>query len=105
MIVKCIEEFDHELPNSDLYLVKNVNNVLTFYSTPVKGINSLDSLTHNPKIPKNLHVVTDTVKFNPDTDTFFEGYDAFPKRAIIEDGIKSRKKYDNFKAKVHWPDI
>lgn len=82
-----------------------MNDVLAFYSKPVRGINTLDSLANNSKLPKNLHVITDAVKFNPDTDTFFDGYDAFPKKAIIEDGIKASKKYDNFKTKVFWPDI
>lgn len=105
LIVKCIQEFDHELQNADLHLVTNVEHVLTFYSTPVRGINSLDSLATSNLIPKNLHVITDTVKFNPDTDTFFDGCDAFPKKAIIEDGLKASKKYDNYKAQVFWPDV
>lgn len=82
-----------------------MNQVLTFYSTPVRGINSLDSLATSNLIPKNLHVITDTVKFNPDTDTFFDGHDAFPKKAIIEDGLKASKKYDNYKAQIFWPDV
>ena len=72
---------------------------------PIRGLNTFDSLANSSKLPKNLHLITDTVKFNPDTDTFFNGKDAFPKRAIIEEGIKTSKKYDNFKIPIYWPDI
>lgn len=105
MLTKCFQEFDHEIGNADLFLIRTVNNVLTFYSTPIRGVNSLDALANSDKLPKNLHVVQDGYKYNPDTDTFFEGFDAFPKKALIEDGIKGKKKYDNIKAQIDWPDI
>lgn len=54
-------------------------------------------------LPENLHIQTEPVRFNPETDTMFNGQTAFPCSSTIVTGLKAKKKYKGHEAKRSWP--
>lgn len=85
-----------------------VADLMEFYRLPVRGVNTLDSLAlqeRNNQLPRNLHVLNDYIRYNPNNDAFFGGKDAFPKMPSTVRGIRATRKYDNFKTPMEWPDI
>lgn len=48
-------DLGHAVPNSQLHQVKNANDVLVFYSTPVKDISKFDELS-TQELPSNLRI-------------------------------------------------
>ncbi|KAH9389719.1 hypothetical protein TYRP_007266 [Tyrophagus putrescentiae] len=99
-------EFDHEVPNSDLFLMKTVDDVKQFYQTEVIGKNSYDQMAQNPTgLPKNLHIIPEPIIFNKKADTYFGGGDAYPGPKIDQVGLKARKKYPTNNETFMWPDV
>jgi hypothetical protein len=98
----------HEVPNSELHKMKSVADVINFFRLPVRGTNTLDSLVlqeRQNQLPRNLHVLPEYIRYNPNDDQFFGGKDAFPKLPTTVQGLKASKKYDNYKTPMEWPDI
>ncbi|OWR52505.1 hypothetical protein KGM_209594 [Danaus plexippus plexippus] len=98
----CFDQTGHSVPNSLLHTIENVDDLQTFYETPVDTLTPFDSLK-KMDLPRNLHVQEDYVRFHPDKDTLFNGKTVFPKRSSIVSGLKARKKYEGFTAKRSWP--
>jgi hypothetical protein len=46
-----------------------------------------------PDLPPNLHINLEYNRFDPTTDTFFNGKDAYPKRDSIVTSLWYSKKY------------
>ena len=103
--MRCSQEFDHQVPNSDLFRMTSVEAVKTFYQTPVIGKNNYDQLIQNSKLPKNLHLIPEPIRFNPQTDTFFDGISAYPGRQNELVGLRAKKKYPTYQDNFVWPDI
>jgi hypothetical protein len=103
----CASHFDHEVSNSDLHRLKVVGDVVSYYSTAVRGVNSYDHLIRNQDmLPANLHVIQDPELFNPEEkDKFHKGIDAFPGLIDQTRGLRARAKYPSVKKVFHWPDI
>lgn len=78
------------------------DDVIDFYETPVNNFLPLDEMQKRP-LPPNLHIQNEYIRFNPETDTKFNGQTAFPKSSTIVTGLKYRKKYAGFEAKRSWP--
>lgn len=80
--------------------------MIDFYKTPIRGITPYDQLfREQDQLPKNLHIIPEPIRFDPATDTFFDGKDAYPKHPLISTGLRAKKKYPNIKEKFDWPDI
>jgi len=83
-----------------------VENVRTFYMTPVRGKNNFDLMVQNSSnLPRNLHVIAEPLRFNPQTDTFFDGVNAFPGSRLEFVKLKAKKKYPTFNDNFVWPDV
>lgn len=91
-LTKCIDEFDHNIPNSDLNDMTSISDIVHFFQTTVHDTSSYEDLS-KLDLPKNLHVQLEAIRFDPETDTFFDGITAFPKRPTIVSSIKYRHKY------------
>ncbi|KFM79785.1 39S ribosomal protein L50, mitochondrial, partial [Stegodyphus mimosarum] len=102
VLTKTIQHFNKHIPNSLLYKMKNVEDILTYFSTPVDGSLHYDALVRDQeKLPPNLCVLSDTPVFNPETDTFFDGVTAFPGRKRII----YTKTGGKFEKTIQWPNI
>ncbi|XP_046391188.1 39S ribosomal protein L50, mitochondrial [Ischnura elegans] len=102
VLAECNKVFKHCVPNSELHSMVTFGDVIGFYLTPVVTTTPLDEMK-TMKLPPNLHVQHDYVRFQPDTDVMFGGISAFPKSSTIVTGLKYRKKYKGYKAKTSWP--
>ncbi|KOB78972.1 Uncharacterized protein OBRU01_01431 [Operophtera brumata] len=100
----CYEETGHSVPNSLMHTIETVDDLKSFYMTPVDTKTPFDALT-KMELPKNLHVQENYVRFHPDKDTLFNGATAYPKSSTIVSGLKTRKKYEGFSAKRLLPTV
>ncbi|XP_073840945.1 mitochondrial ribosomal protein L50 [Musca autumnalis] len=98
----CFAEFKHSVPNSQIYEIKTVGDVIKFYETSVNTTVPLDAL-RTMELPENLHIQYDYLRFNSETDTKFNGQTAFPKSSTLVTGLKYRGKYPGNEAKQSWP--
>lgn len=118
----CFKDFEHCVPNSQFHELKTVGkystdhsignivfintfivgDVIKFYEKSVSSTAPFDSLV-KMKLPENLHIQYNYVRFNPENDTKFNGQTAFPKSSTLVTGLKYRDKYDGFEAKRSWP--
>ncbi|KAI1295877.1 39S ribosomal protein L50, mitochondrial [Halotydeus destructor] len=103
----CRSRFDHEVPNCDLYRMKTVKDVVVFYATPVRGVNSYDALIRvQDELPANLHILPEAAKFNPnDVTAFHKGVDAYPGLIDRIRGIRNQKNNPSQRTEFKWPDI
>ncbi|XP_050025036.1 uncharacterized protein mRpL50 [Dermacentor andersoni] len=106
LLTKCISEFDHDIPSSELLNVKCVDDIVEYFSTPVEGLSPYESLVQRKdQLPENLHVIPNYVRFHPETDTFFGGVNAYPGTSTIVTGLKAKKKYKGYTSSPTWPYI
>lgn len=98
----CFVEFEHSVPNSILYKIKTVDDVIEFYNTPVDTTTPLDKFKRMD-LPENLHIQYEYHRFHPDTDKKFNGVTAFPKSSTIVTGLKYKDKYKGHKQATQWP--
>ncbi|EDW79263.1 uncharacterized protein Dwil_GK25552 [Drosophila willistoni] len=98
----CQQEFNHSVPNSQIHEMETISDVIEFYQRSVDTTVPLDALKR-ADLPENLHIQYEYVRFNPETDTKFNGKTAFPKSSTLVTGLKYRKKYDGHEAKRSWP--
>ncbi|XP_054034616.1 39S ribosomal protein L50, mitochondrial [Dryobates pubescens] len=56
LLAQLAAELGHAVPNSQLHLMRSAEDVLKFYSTPVKGMSKFDELCA-AKLPPNLKIV------------------------------------------------
>lgn len=105
-LVKCHQEFDYDIPNSELFRMKTVEDVRNFYQTPISGRNNYDQMIVNQsKLPQNLHIISEPIRFNKKFDQFFGGISAFPGPSNELEGLRARKKYPVFNDNFVWPDV
>ncbi|XP_033243676.1 39S ribosomal protein L50, mitochondrial, partial [Drosophila miranda] len=98
----CFQELQHGVPNSQVHELCTVADVIAFYETPVDTTAPLDALRRTD-LPENLHMQYEYLRFNPETDTKFNGKTAFPKSSTLVTGLKYRGKYEGHEAKRSWP--
>ncbi|XP_066986646.1 uncharacterized protein mRpL50 isoform X1 [Macrobrachium rosenbergii] len=92
---QCSQSLKHTVPNSLIHKITNIDELLTFYKTPVNTTIPLDMMK-DMDLPKNLHIIYKYHRFHPETDTFFGGKTAFTKDSTIVSSIKYKKKYPGF---------
>jgi large subunit ribosomal protein L50 len=93
MLTKCIEQFKHDISNTALNDIKTIDDLVTYYLTEQKDTSTLEDLKQMPDLPPNLHINLEYNRFDPATDTIFNGKDAFPKRDTIVTSLWYSKKY------------
>lgn len=94
---KCSKIFDgHAVPNSRIYEMRCVKDVIGFYATPVNVQTPYEELDQS--VP-NLHIITEARRYDPETD----GISAFPKSSTLVTGLRSRRKYRGHVEKSSWP--
>ncbi|XP_060659963.1 large ribosomal subunit protein mL50 [Drosophila nasuta] len=98
----CFEELQHSVPNSQVHELTTVGDVVAFYQQAVDTTVPLDALKRI-ELPENLHIQYEYLRFNPATDTKFNGKTAFPKSSTLVTGLKYRGKYEGHEAKRSWP--
>lgn len=74
---------------------------------PINTNSKLDQMASRSleNLPKNLHVISEPLIFNPKTDTFFNGANAYPGLQAQFLGLRARKKYPSYPDYFVWPDI
>ncbi|KAK8392122.1 hypothetical protein O3P69_017613 [Scylla paramamosain] len=102
VLLKCSQSLGHMLPNSLMHRVTNVEELVTFYTTPVNTTVPLDMMKEMD-LPKNLHVTYNYTRFHPETDTKFGGVSVFTKDSTIVMGLKNKKRYPGYVTKTQWP--
>ncbi|KFO83478.1 hypothetical protein N320_05299, partial [Buceros rhinoceros silvestris] len=55
LLAQLAAELDHAVPNSQLHLMRSAEDVLNFYSTPVKDMSKFDELCA-AELPPNLKI-------------------------------------------------
>uniref|UniRef100_A0A6B2F307 Large ribosomal subunit protein mL50 n=1 Tax=Bothriechis nigroviridis TaxID=88079 RepID=A0A6B2F307_BOTNI len=55
LLAQMAADLDHTVPNNQLHQMKSIEDVLAFYSTPVKDISKLDELGLQ-ELPSNLRI-------------------------------------------------
>ncbi|OXA59038.1 uncharacterized protein LOC110843910 [Folsomia candida] len=104
LLSRAFVQFDHGVPNSMLYMMDSVGDIVHFYTTEIKTQTPFDLLTRQAEdLPPNLHILPKPIRFHPETDTQFGGMTAFPKSSTIVTGLRSKKKYRGYEAKKTWP--
>ena len=76
--------------------MKTVENAVDYFNIGVKETATLEDMKSS-SLPANLHINTEYVRFNPDTDTMFGGRTAFPGQDTHVTSIKYNRKYDSIK--------
>lgn len=90
------EETAHLVPNSFLHTIKSVDNLLHFYRSPVQTTTPYDKLEaqqRSGKLPPNLHVQLDPVRFDPKGEGYINRITAYPGSRTIISEPEARKKY------------
>lgn len=108
LLTKCIEEFGHDLPNSYLNDIDTVGDVVNYFMTPVRGMNSYAMMVRKQdnSLPENLHLISEPIRFDKQTDEYFQGYGALPGVVSRYPGLRGGKKYPTLNQdEFHWPDI
>jgi large subunit ribosomal protein L50 len=93
LLTKCITAFNHNISNTALNDMKNVGDLINYYLTEQRDTSTLEDISNRPDLPKNLHINLEYNRFNPETDTFFNGRDAFAGRHTIVPSLWYSKKY------------
>ncbi|GAB0092272.1 39S ribosomal protein L50, mitochondrial [Sergentomyia squamirostris] len=102
VLQECGKTFLHHVPNSQLHNLKTIDDVISFYETPINTTLPMNTLKAED-LPENLHVQQDYVRFHPEEDTKFGGVSAFPKSSTLVTGLTCRTKYRGHVAKRSWP--
>lgn len=94
---QCANIFNgHAVPNSRIYEMKTIDDVIEFYLTPVDCQTPYEKL--DTSVP-NLHIIKEARRFDPEKD----GISPFPKSSTLVTGLKYRNKYKSHIAKTSWP--
>lgn len=107
LIMKCIEEFDHHLPTPYLNDICTIQDLVSYYSTSVRGIDPYTALTRKESVlPENLFLVTEAHRWDKETDKTFDGHNAYPGLICKVPGLRAKKIYPILNQdEFQWPDI
>ncbi|GAV05225.1 hypothetical protein RvY_15391 [Ramazzottius varieornatus] len=100
-LASCERVFNYTIPNSHLYEIRTVEDVVRFYQTPVAGTNGLTQFQQVPDLPPNLHIRYDY--YDEDEDPIYNGVTADPHVDKIPMGLREKKLYKPVKAERDWP--
>lgn len=94
LVSSFIEEFNHDVPASVLTNMKTVSDCVEYFGTEVRTTSALEDMKEID-LPKNLSIMYEYERFDPETDTFFDGVTAFPGRDTYVRSLKFKRKYKN----------
>uniref|UniRef100_A0A095AMS7 Large ribosomal subunit protein mL50 n=1 Tax=Schistosoma haematobium TaxID=6185 RepID=A0A095AMS7_SCHHA len=83
----CITEFNHHIANSYLHEINSIEDLISYFMTPVETPDFLYKLTSDARnnvcqLPPNLNIQLEPVRYNPNEDHFFK-VNAYPGRSTI----------------------
>lgn len=87
-----MEKLDHPIPNTQLNSMNTVGNIIEYFSTPVQDQSLYEDLS-KLDLPPNLHIQMEPIRFDSETDTFFDGQTAFPGRPTVVTSLKYSRKF------------
>jgi hypothetical protein len=93
LLTRCMKECSHTISNMSLNDMKTLEDVYQYFSTPVKDTNVLEDIQQSNELPANVHIQLDAVRYTPETNSFFNELDAFPKRSTKVVDLWYKKKY------------
>ena len=96
LLTRCMKECSHTISNMTLNDIKTLEDVYEYFSTSVKDTNVLENLQQSSELPQNVHIQLDAVRFTPETSSFFNDLDAFPKRSTKVIDLWYKKKYASY---------
>jgi hypothetical protein len=96
LLTRCMKECSHTISNMTLNDIKTLEDVYQYFSTPVQDTNVLETIQQSPDLPQNVHIQLDAVRFTPETSSFFNDQDAFPKRSTKVIDLWYKKKYASY---------
>ncbi|CAH8556664.1 unnamed protein product [Heterobilharzia americana] len=98
----CINEFKHTIVNSRLHEINTINDLIEYFLTPVDTLDFLSKLKsdlqndHNGKLPPNLNIQVEPIRYNPNEDDFFK-VNAYPGRSTIVSNLAACKKFSSYR--------
>ncbi|XP_046353789.2 39S ribosomal protein L50, mitochondrial-like isoform X1 [Haliotis rufescens] len=92
LLTRLMRDLDHTVPNLALDGMATMDDVLAYFSTPVRNTAAYNDLA-KLDLPKNLHIQLEPLRFDKDTDTMFGGKTAFPHRPTIVSSLRYKHKY------------
>jgi len=96
------KEFDHEVSDMILHEIKSVGDAYRYYSTSVESKTPLEQLK-DIDLPKNLHVLYEYSRFDPEHNPLFNNMDAFPQNSTVVTGLRAKQKYQSFVKEKSFP--
>jgi len=93
-------EFRHTVHSSRLHLMTDLGRVLTFYQSPISSFTPYQQLHEDSRagrLPSNLVVQLDPVRWSGKGDHPLDRVDAYPRRDTVVNSIKTRHKYRGLK--------
>ncbi|OTF79152.1 Mitochondrial 50S ribosomal L50-like protein [Euroglyphus maynei] len=103
---KVFSNLNEKFNNSELYRMNTVDDVKEYYMTPVRGLSKYNVWAYEKStLPPNLNIIPEPIRFNPKTDTFFDGVNAFPGQTPQVIGLRAKKKYPQMEDNFIWPDV
>lgn len=93
LISKCIEAFQHDLPTSWLNDVESINDLVNYFSTPVRGVNPYTAMVRQQNaLPENLYLIPEPVRYDRENDIMFKGHTALPGIVNKIPGLRAKDK-------------
>lgn len=107
LISKCIETFQHELSTAWLNDIESINDLVEYFSTPVRGVNPYTAMVKQQSaLPENLYLIPEPIRYDRENDTMFKGYTALPGIVSKIPGLRAKDKYPVLNQdEFQWPDI
>ncbi|KAK4471417.1 hypothetical protein MN116_004575 [Schistosoma mekongi] len=101
MFTACISEFQHHIANSYLHEINCIDDLIKYFLTPVETPDFLYKLTKDSqnnlcKLPSNLNIQLEPLRYNPNEDNFFKA-NAYPGRSTIVSNLAAAKKYPSYR--------
>ncbi|CAH8507318.1 unnamed protein product [Schistosoma turkestanicum] len=104
MFTACITEFKHHIANNYLHEIHTMEDLINYFMTPVETPDFLYKLTtdsqnnnnNNCKLPSNLNIQLEPVRYNPNEDHFFQA-NAYPGRSTIVSNLAAARKHPSYR--------
>jgi hypothetical protein len=93
VLTKCIEKFQHNISNPVLNDLHTIRDVIVYFQSEQKDTSALEDLHNRPDLPKNLHINLEYNRFDPASEKFFNGRDAYAQRDTIVSSLWYSRKY------------
>lgn len=93
LLTSCIDKFQHNISNTTLNDIKTIGDLVQYFMQEQSDLNPLEYMKEKMELPPNVHINLEYNRFDPKTDTFFNGKDAFPNRNTVVSSLWYSRKY------------